>query len=264
MCRYLKGSFVRQSEPQRRTGPRELAADSPPVFRTKAQLVYEQLRDWIVRGKLRPGESVDQERLADMLDVSRMPLRQALLRLESDRLIERQPHHTAVVTHLSVSDIDDIYGARSVLEGLLAEKGAAVRDDDLIAQLTATSAEMAKAIESADNEGFVVLDRLFHMSLYKASGYPRTIEIFEQLRSAAERYMYYYVSGTTAAPQSLSEHDAILAAYREGKPRLVRKLTEKHLMRSAAELRKLAGSASVSPRPAPGAMSPHASRGSGG
>ena len=113
---------MRQGEPQRRTDAGELGGEPPLIFRTKAQMVYEQLRDWIVRGKLQPGESVDQERLAGMLDVSRMPLRQALLRLESDRLIERQPHHTGIVTDLSVSDIDDIYGARSALEGLLAEK----------------------------------------------------------------------------------------------------------------------------------------------
>ena len=233
---------MRQGEPERRADAGDLG-DEPLIFRTKAQIVYEQLRDWIVRGKLQPGESVDQERLAEMLDVSRMPLRQALLRLESDRLIERQPHHTAVVTELSVSDIDDIYGARSALEGLLAEKSAAVRDDDLLALLTETSAKMAEAVESAesaDNEGFVMLDRLFHMSLYQASGFPRTIEMLEQLRSAAERYMHYYAAGTSAAPLSLAEHEAILAAYRDGKPRLVRKLTEKHLTRSAAELRQLA------------------------
>jgi DNA-binding GntR family transcriptional regulator len=247
MCPAPKGSSVRQGEPQRRTDAGEFGGEPPLIFRTKAQMVYEQLRDWIVRGKLQPGESVDQERLAGMLDVSRMPLRQALLRLENDRLIERQPHHTGIVTELSVSDIDDIYGARSALEGLLAEKGAAVRDDDLTAQLTETSARMAEAVESADNEGFVMLDRLFHMSLYKASGFPRTIEMFEQLRSAAERYMYYYATGTSAAPQSLAEHEAILAAYRDGKPRLVRKLTEKHLMRSAAELRQLASRRSANP-----------------
>src|SRR6185437_4347952 len=237
MCPAPKGSSVRQGEPQRRTDAGEFGGEPPLIFRTKAQMVYEQLRDWIVRGRLQ----------------------QALLRLESDRLIERQPHHTGIVTDLSVSDIDDIYGARSALEGLLAEKGAAVRDPDLIAQLTETSAKMAEAVGSVDNEGFVALDRLFHMSLYKASGFPRTIEMFEQLRSAAERYMYYYATGTSGAPRSLDEHEAILAAYRDGKPRLVRKLTEKHVMRSAAELRQLASRRLTNPAPSDrsrGASSP--------
>jgi DNA-binding FadR family transcriptional regulator len=71
--------------------------------------------------------------------------------------------------------------------------------------------------------------------------------MFEQLRSAAERYMYYYATCTSGAPRSLAEHEAILAAYRDGKPRLVRKLTEKHLMRSAAELRQLAAGGLTNP-----------------
>jgi DNA-binding GntR family transcriptional regulator len=236
---------VRESEPQRNRAE-ILGAEPPLVFRTKAQAVYEQLRDWIVHGKLSPGEAVDQERLAEMLNVSRMPLRQALLQLECDRLIERKPHHTATVTSLSVADVDDIYGARSVLEGLLAEKGAAVFDDDLFAQLTATSAEMAGAATRADNESFFALDRSFHMSLYRASGYTRTIEILDQLRNASERYMHAYVSRALAARQSQAEHEAILAAYRAGDAGLVRRLTEDHVTRSATGLRQLAETASLS------------------
>jgi DNA-binding GntR family transcriptional regulator len=235
---------VRQSEPRRHRAETR-RTEAQLVFRTKGQAVYEQLRDWIVHGKLSPGEAVDQERLAEMLNVSRMPLRQALLQLEGDRLIARKPHHTAIVTSLSVSDIDDIYGARSVLEGLLAEKGAAVFDEDLFAQLTALSIEIAEAVARTDNESFVALDRSFHMSLYQVSGCPRTIEILERLRNAAERYMHAYVPSKPTAPQSQTEHEAILAAYRAGDQRLVRKLTEEHVARSAAELRQLADSASL-------------------
>lgn len=236
-----EGSFLGQSEPQRRKDAGRLDTERPPlVFRTKAQAVYEQLRDWIVHGELRPGEAVDQERLAEALNVSRMPLRQALLMLESDRLIERQPHHTAVVTRLSESDIKDVYGARSVLEGLLAEMGARALDDRLLASLTETSAEMAAAVEQGNGAQFVALDRRFHLLLYEASGYPRTIEILEQLRSASERYVHFYASDTPGAARSLVEHEAILAACRDQQPRVVRQLTEKHLTRSAAELLQLA------------------------
>jgi DNA-binding GntR family transcriptional regulator len=229
---------VRESEPQRRNRAEALGTEPPLVFRTKAQAVYEQLRDWIVHGKLGPGEAVDQERLAEMLNVSRMPLRQALLQLEGDRLIERKPHHTAIVTSLSVSDIDDIYGARSVLEGLLAAKGTAVFDDGLCAELTAISTEIADAVAREDNESFVALDRSFHMSLYKASGHPRTIEIIEQLRNAAERYLHAYVPRALAPRESQADHEAILAAYRAADQGLVRRLTEEHVARSAARLRQ--------------------------
>jgi DNA-binding GntR family transcriptional regulator len=214
----------------------DLDEGQPLAFRTKAQAVYEQLRDWIVHGRLAPGDSVDQERLADTMKVSRMPLRQALMRLESDGLIERQPHRTAVVTGLSPSDIRDIYGARSVLEGLLAEEGAKAADERRLDRMTQTYEEMAAAVRDGDSEAFVRLDRRFHLLLYRASGRPRTIEMLEQLRSVSERYVHYYAAYTAAAVQSLDEHHAILQACQADRYHTVRDLTEQHLVRSAKEL----------------------------
>jgi DNA-binding GntR family transcriptional regulator len=227
---------------------RELAGDSdsagedqPVPFRTKGQAVYEQLRDWIVHGKLGPGAAVDQERLADSLKVSRMPLRQALQRLESEGLIERQPHHTAVVTRFSQSDIRDIYAARSVLEGLLAEQGSVALDDGELSRLAAIYATMAVAVPADGSDTFVRLDWDFHQTIYRASGYLRTMDITEQLRSASERYMHYYAAHEPGAAESLAEHEQILRACQDGNPALVRQLTEKHISRSAAKLVTLVG-----------------------
>jgi DNA-binding GntR family transcriptional regulator len=217
-----------------------VAEDQPLAFRTKGQAVYEQLRDWIVHGKLGPGDAVDQERLAESLKVSRMPLRQALQRLESDGLIMRQPHHTAVVTGFSQSDIRDIYAARAVLEGLLAEKGSDALDDPGLGRLAAIYSKMTIAVP-ADSDAFVRLDWEFHQTIYRASGYPRTIDITEQLRSASERYMYYYAAHEPGTAQSHAEHERILRACQEGNPGLVRQLTEEHITRSAAKLVALVG-----------------------
>jgi DNA-binding GntR family transcriptional regulator len=218
-----------------------MGEEEPLAFRTKSQVVYEQLRDWIVHGRLGPGDAVDQERLAESLRVSRMPLRQALQRLESDGLIERRPHHTAVVTGFSQSDIRDIYAARSVLEGVLAEQGAGALEDPGLGRLAAICADMATDPPAGDSDAFVRLDREFHQTIYRASGYPRTIDITEQLRSASERYMHYYAAQATGAAESLAEHEQILRACQEGNPGLVRQLTERHITRSAAILVALVG-----------------------
>jgi DNA-binding GntR family transcriptional regulator len=222
--------------PERVVGSGSVAGDHPLAFRTKSQAVYEQLRDWIVHGQLGPGDAVDQERLAESLNVSRMPLRQALQRLESDGLIERQPHRTAVVTGFSQSDIQDIYAARSVLEGLLAEKGSSALDAPGLARLAAIYAKTAIAVPADDGDAFVHLDWEFHQTIYRASGSPRTIDIIEQLRSASERYMHYYAAHSPRTAESLAEHEQILRACQEGNHDLVRKLTESHISRSAAKL----------------------------
>lgn len=216
-------------------GADRAAEDQPPAFRTKSQAVYERLRDWIVHGKLGPGAAVDQERLAESLKVSRMPLRQALQRLESEGLIERRPHHTAIVTRFSQSDIQEIYAARSVLEGLLAEKGADALDQRGLSQLAEIYAAMAGPVPVSDSDAFVRQDWDFHQTIYRASGYLRTIDITEQLRSSSERYMHYYAAHAPGS-DSLAEHEQILRACQEGNPGLVRQLTEAHLTRSAAKL----------------------------
>src|SRR5262245_23554654 len=95
-----------------------------PEFQTKSQVVYETLRQWILRGRLAPGQTIDQEGLAATLRVSRMPLRQALLKLEADGLIAVRPHRSAVIVPLSPSEIEEIYATRTALEGMLAEVGA--------------------------------------------------------------------------------------------------------------------------------------------
>jgi len=88
----------------------ELTADVAPLveFRTKTEMAYEQLRRWIVAGRLAPGQRLDQEWLAAELRVSRMPLRQALLRLEADGLIQNEPHRSAIVASLSLAELTDV------------------------------------------------------------------------------------------------------------------------------------------------------------
>jgi DNA-binding GntR family transcriptional regulator len=228
--------------PGKEESKRMSTEDDSLVFRTKTQVVYERLRRWVVLGTLQPGEQLDQETLAASLQVSRMPLRQALLRLEADGLIETRPHRSAVVTPLSAADIEDIYAARSVLEGLLAEEGARRFDLELLDRLEKANAELAEVVAQGDSEAFVLLDREFHMDLYERSGYPRTCETLERLRRSAERYVHYYASHAPGTKESLAEHARIIEACRERKPRLVRELTEQHLGRSARALIALAQS----------------------
>ena len=85
-------------------------------YRTKVDAIYEQLRGRILSGRLKPGEKLDQSLLAAQMRVSRTPLRQALLRLASERLIETEPHRSAVVAPLSLVEIEDLYQSRRVLE----------------------------------------------------------------------------------------------------------------------------------------------------
>ena len=122
-------------------------------YRTKVDIATDQLREWILSGDLHYGERLDQARLAATLDVSRMPLRQALLRLADEGLIEAPPHRSAVVTRLSTTELEDLYQARRAMEGVLAELGSQRRDESCVRAMERGLREQEKAVAKGDYDG---------------------------------------------------------------------------------------------------------------
>jgi DNA-binding GntR family transcriptional regulator len=214
--------------------------DQPLEFQTKSQVVYETLRRWILHGRLAPGQTIDQEGLATSLRVSRMPLRQALLKLEADGLISIRPHRSAVIVPLSPSVIEEIYATRTALEGMLAEVGARRSDPGCLARMAGLLRQMEAATAAGEMDAFVDLDRRFHAELYSVSGYERACEILDRLRDSSDRYVLFYAAYQHGAEQSLDEHRHLLDACRAGRALDVRHITERHILRGADTLRRLA------------------------
>ena len=221
----------------------ELPGDvAPPVeFRTKTEMAYEQLRRWIVAGRLAPGQRLDQAWLATELRVSRMPLRQALLRLEADGLIQNEPHRSAVVASLSLAELADVYAARGAIESMLAEAGAARAGQTELDQMVEAIAAQDRSVAAGRLEQFVAADRIFHFTLYRASGYHHAVETASRLRDLADRYIWHYVRYRSGAAQSVAEHRQILASCRHGRADEVRHLTQLHVDQGLAVLTQLVG-----------------------
>src|ERR1700742_1841628 len=114
--------------------------------RTLAEKAYESLHAAIITGALRPGARLPIEELADVLDMSPMPIREAVRRLDAAGLVENIPHRGARVTELSVIDLSEVYEARMALE-VLAIRRAAERfrdaDEEAARQRLHTSEGMA-------------------------------------------------------------------------------------------------------------------------
>ena len=134
-------------------------------YRTKVDVAYEQLRRWILTGRLKPGEKLDQAWLASRIKVSRTPLRQALLRLASERLVAAEPHRSAVVALLSLVEIEDLYQSRRALESMLAEAGAAKLTASTLKEMRDVLALQERAVKDGDPGRFTELDREFHFTL---------------------------------------------------------------------------------------------------
>lgn len=206
-------------------------------FRSKAQMVYEHLRQAIIRGDYAPGHILHQEDLATSLGVSRLPLRQALASLEADGLITRDVHSAARVASLSRTEIEDIYAMREALESALALRAGAPYRSHVGARMHALHAEMERAVERSDFETFVRLDREFHMTLYASAAMSMfSRAMVDRLRNAGDRYVYLYASEGLTARSSIEEHFEIITAYGKSEAQTVHDVTQAHIRVAARDL----------------------------
>jgi DNA-binding GntR family transcriptional regulator len=199
--------------------------------RTLAEKAFVALHDAIVRGELRPGERLPIEELAEVLDMSPMPIREALRRLDAVGLVENVPHRGARVTELSLDDLRDVYAARLALEPLAVERAAerfgpeeAERGRQLLAALN-------KLADNATPETWAAHTG-FHFCLYEAAGSAWLLRLIQPLWESSERYR---LSSATTRKVSLrrEEHDRILQACAEHQPAVARAELHNHLVRTA-------------------------------
>jgi DNA-binding GntR family transcriptional regulator len=154
-------------------------------FRTVGDMVYEVLRESILKGVFQPGERLRQDRLAGAIGVSRIPVRSALRQLESDGLITSHPYRGAVVNTLTVDEMREIYELRVLLETHALRKALGAMTVERLETLETLARELN---EIADGEEFLAWRMDFFRELYGGAEQPRLVGIIERLRAEAGRY----------------------------------------------------------------------------
>jgi DNA-binding GntR family transcriptional regulator len=154
-------------------------------FRTVGDMVYEVLRESILKGVFQPGERLRQDQLAEAIGVSRIPVRSALLQLESDGLILFNPYRGAVVNKLSPEEMREIYEIRGVLEAHALRKAARAMTPEKLKHLEQLAHELN---EINDGEEFLARRNDFYRELYDGEHQVRTVGLIERLRAEAGRY----------------------------------------------------------------------------
>jgi DNA-binding GntR family transcriptional regulator len=166
----------------------------------------------IVEGRLGPGERIRQEAVAQRLNTSRMPVREALKRLHDEGLVTHISHVGARVAVLDVAELDEIYLIRERLEPLaLAESipHLGARDHE---QLRAYVEEMESCADPADPSRWVTVDRLFHLKTYSAAPMPRMLEIIDGLWNRTQQYRRAYTRLAARFEIAHMEHRLLLEA----------------------------------------------------
>ncbi len=186
--------------------------------RAEIQSLREKLvttiRDAIIEGKIKPNERLTEENVSMMLGVSRTPLREAFLQLESEGFVKVTPRRGAVVAELSERDAEEIYLIKSALEGLAARLAAARAERPVIDQLAEINEQMRAQVHSKKKDMRMLLDinARFHSVLNGICGNEKLYQLIDILRKQSLRYNYIYVTGLSALEQSVHDHDGIIAA----------------------------------------------------
>lgn len=168
------------------TEPRVVAPPplTPAVKRSLADDVVDRLRDAIFHGSYKPGEPLREEQLAAMLDVSRGPVREALVQLEREGLVIVRRHRGATVARLSRTDLDEVYSLRLALERLAMQRAVHNASERDFVALEAVLADFDVALARGPSEKEIAeLDVRFHDLIYQAARHQRLYDSWANLKS---------------------------------------------------------------------------------
>ncbi|MFJ9813429.1 GntR family transcriptional regulator [Streptomyces sp. NPDC101158] len=206
---------------------------------TAQQFVLEELRRAITTGELRPGGPIRQDTLAARLDVSRVPLREALKTLEAEGLVVHHVHRGYFVAELSLDDLEEIYRIRRLLETEAVRAALGRMPDGLIGSLEQIQEEVERASLAGDVTAMAEANRRFHFTLIEASGMPRLVRLIATLWDATDAYRSLYYTDTTHRELAVHEHRAVIAALGEADAAAAVRRLDEHRDHAVAALREV-------------------------
>jgi DNA-binding GntR family transcriptional regulator len=209
-------------------------------FKSLKERVAEELRRAIVSGVYSPGMQLKQDVLAGQFGVSRMPIREALLQLEAEGLIEFRRYRVANVKTLSADDIREIFEIRMLLESRAVELGAPNLTDNHLAEM----AECHKIMCSFKcwRPEWPAHNKKFHSTIYNAAGRSHMVHLIATVQTKLDRYLSLYLSRSDMLMKSNDEHAGILQACRERDATRAALLTRRHIEETMdALLRQVTG-----------------------
>jgi DNA-binding GntR family transcriptional regulator len=194
----------------------------------RSEGLVDALREAILTGRYAPGTRLVQEELAEAFGMSRIPLREALRRLEGEGLVVISPNRGAIVRPLAPKDVVDLYELRLALESL-ALRRAAARYADLRASTKARHAAARQAIAARNLTALFRLDRDFHADVASASDNPHLVAALGAQWSQIMRVMHAYFQAGDYPVDTWDDHEAIAEAVAHGDAERAVALMSEHL-----------------------------------
>ena len=173
-------------------------------------VVFNTLRQAILRGELQPGERLLEIHLANKLGVSRTPIREAIRKLELEGLVLMIPRKGAVVAEITEKSLRDVLEVRRALEELAVKLACDKIQDEEIEELKAAAKEFEKALGTGDVTVYAEADVKFHDIIYRTTDNQRLIQLLYNLREQMYRYRVEYLKREEVHETLLTEHQHII------------------------------------------------------
>jgi DNA-binding GntR family transcriptional regulator len=189
--------------------------DQPILAAERAgSLIAHEIRRAILEGRLEPGETLREEQLARELGTSRTPVREALIELRQEGLVEAQQTRRAVVRAYTAEELHDIYGLRAALEAHAGRLAAERAAPEAVSELRASIERFHRlaAAGPEDVQGLVAENLVFHGVIADATGVPRLKKMIDQVMVIPKRYRAYAAYVPEHRPTVERDHRAIAEA----------------------------------------------------
>ena len=193
-----------------------VAQDSTPERKrgSGVKLVYESLRDEILNLILVPGSPIDEVQLAERFGMSRTPIREALVRLAGEGLVETLPNRSTMVSNIDFLNLHTFFDAITLMYRITSRGAAQFHQTSDLDRIRALQVDFAAAVKAQDALGMIATNRDFHAAIAEAGRNPYYTALFLRLLDEGRRLLrLYYQSFNDRLPQEyVDEHEAIIAA----------------------------------------------------
>ncbi len=192
-------------------------------------VVFNTLRQAILKGELAPGERLMEIQLAERLGVSRTPIREAIRKLELEGLVLMIPRKGAEVAKISEKSLRDVLEVRRSLEELAIELACQRMTSEAVEELEKKQEEFKEAVEQGNPMEIAETDEAYHDVIYKGTCNDRLVQMINNLREQMYRYRLEYIKDEDKRQILLLEHDNILRAVRQRKVQEAKEAMREHI-----------------------------------
>ena len=215
------------------TSVRRVAARSRrsgmPRTATAASRIYSDLRIELVSMQRRPGEAISEGEIALSYGVSRTPVREAILKLSDEGLLEIYPQSGIFVSRIPIAALPEAIIIRKALEETTARLAAERATSSQILALRSVLERQREASAAKDSSAFHQADEMFHAAVADVAGYPGIWKFIQQVKVHVDRYRPLTLPQYGRIVKVIGEHEAVLTAIEAHDPERARQAMESHL-----------------------------------